>query len=177
MRRVPLLLLAVALWSTPLLAQTPAQRVKLISLTFDHWRGWASGPSLLRPTLRLTMYSHRRPGFELAAVVFPDGISIKPPGLLLDLQAGLVQPLAAGPVTFLPRVGPAAITAVGLLYDNDLIRIAPGIQAGLGILIPVDRKSTVRLDVTRHVYDSSYERFGVWSFGFGVSSGHRRARP
>jgi hypothetical protein len=158
----------------PAQAPAPAQRVKLVSLTFDHWRGWASGPWLLRPTLRLTRYSPRRPGVELAAVMFPDGISIYPPAVLLDLQAGLVQPVAAGPVTFLPRAGLAAVTAAGLLSDTDLIRIAPGIQAGLGILIPVDRKSALRLDVTRHLYDSPYERFGVWSFGFGVSGGLRR---
>jgi hypothetical protein len=175
-RRVPLLLLAVALWSMPLHAQAPAQRVKLVSLTFDHWRGSVSGAWPLRPTLRLTMYSPRRPGLELAAVIFPDGISVYPPAVLLDLQAGLVHPVAAGPVTFLPRVGPAALTAIGLRYDTDPIRLAPGIQAGLGILIPVDRKSDLRLDVTRHVYDSSYERLGVWSFGFGVSGGLRRPR-
>jgi hypothetical protein len=79
-------------------------------------------------------------------------------------------------VTFLPRVGPAAITALGLLADGGLIRIIPGVQAGLGILVPVDRKSTVRLDVSRHVYKSSYGNFRVWSFGFGVSGRLRRTR-
>jgi hypothetical protein len=159
----------------PALAQSPPQRVKLVGLTFDHWRG-ASGPALLRPTLRFTTYSPRRPGAEFAVVVFPDGISIQPPGVLLGLQGGLTQPIAVGPVTLLPRAGAAAITALGLLADGDLIRIVPGVQAGLGMLIPVDSKSCVRLDVTRHVYESSYGNFGVWSFGFGVSGGLRRAR-
>jgi hypothetical protein len=109
-------------------------------------------------------------------VIFPDGISIHPPGVVLGLQAGLTQPIALGPVTFLPRGGAAALTAVGLLADNDLIRIVPGVQAGLGMLIPVDRKSSVRLDVTRHVYRSSYGNLGVWSFGFGVSGALRGAR-
>ena len=175
MRPLPLLLLAVALTPVPALPQTPAQRVKLVGLTFDHWRG-ASGPALLRPTLRLTMYSPRGLGAEFAAVVFPDGISFQPPGVLLGLQGGVVQPISVGPVTLLPRAGGAALTALGVLADSKLIHIVPGVQAGLGVLLPVDRKSMLRLDVTRHVYHSSYDDFGVWSFGFGVSGGLRRPR-
>jgi hypothetical protein len=169
-RHLPLLLLLPALTSVPALAQSPPQRVKLVALTFDHWRG-ASGPALLRPTLRFTTYSARRPGAEFAAVIFPDAISIQPPGVVLGFQGGLTQPMAVGPVTFLPRAGAAAITSLGLLADGDLIRIIPGVQVGLGMLVPVDRKSTVRLDVTRHVYKGSYNNFSVWSFGFGVSGG------
>jgi hypothetical protein len=173
-RHLPLLLLAVTLTPSPAVAQTPAQRVKLIGLTFDHWSG-ASSPALLRPTLRFTTYSPRGPGAEFAAVVFPDGISIQPPALLLGLQGGVVQPITVGPVTFLPRAGGAALTLMGLLADK-LIHIVPGVQAGLGVLIPVDRKSTLRLDVTRHVYHSSYDDIGVWSLGFGVTGGLRRTR-
>jgi hypothetical protein len=174
-RHLPPLLLALALTSPPALAQTSPHQVKLVGLTFDHWRG-ASGPALLRPTFRLAMFSRRGPGAEFAVVVFPDGISIVPPGVLLGLQGGVAQPVAVGPVTFLPRAGAAALTAVGLLADGRFVRIFPGVQAGLGILIPVDRKSVLRLDLTRHVYDSSYDNVRVWSFGFGVSGGLRRAR-
>jgi hypothetical protein len=174
-RPLPLLLLAVALTPVPAISQTPAQRVKLVAFTFDHWRG-ATGPALLRPTLRFTTYSPRGPGAEFAAVVFPDGISIQPPGVLLGLQGGVVQPITVGPVTLLPRAGGAALTALGLLADSKLIHIVPGVQAGLGVLIPVDRKSTLRLDVTRHVYRSSYDDLRVWSFGFGISGGLRRTR-
>ena len=168
-----LLLLVLVLTSVPVLAQHPPRRVKLVGVTFDHWRG-ASGPALLRPTLRLTTYTPSRPGIELAAVIFPDGISVQPPGVVLGLQAGLTQAVGVGPVTLLPRAGAAAITTVGLLSDSDLIRIRPGVQAGLGMLIPVDRKSSVRLDVSRHVYRSSPRDHGVWSFGFGVSGRPRR---
>lgn len=172
MRHLILLLAVSALTSMPAPAQSSPQRVKLLGFTLDHWRG-ASGPALLRPTLRFTTYSPRRPGAEFAAVIFPDGISLQPPGMVLSLQGGLTQPIAVGPVTFLPRAGAAAITAFGLLANGDLIRILPGVQAGLGMLIPVDRKSCVRLDVTRHVYKSSYTNLGVWSFGFGVSGALR----
>ena len=175
MRHFPVLLLLLPLTSMPAPAQGPPRRVELVALTFDHWRG-TSGPALLRPTLRFTMHSPRRPGAEFAVVVFPDGISIQPPGVLLGLQGGLTQPVAVGPVTMLPRAGATAITALGLLADGDLVRIVPGVQIGLGILVPVDRKSSVRLDVTRHGYASSSGNFGVWSIGFGVSGGLRRTR-
>jgi hypothetical protein len=167
----------LALASVPAQAQSPPQqRVKLVGFTLDHWRG-ASGPALLRPTLRFTMCPPSKPGVEFAVVAFPDGISIRPPAVLFGLQGGLTQPVAVGPVTILPRVGAAAITALGLLPDNDFIRIAPGVQAGLGVLVPVDRKSTIRLDVTRHVYRSSaYGGFHVWSFGLGVSGRFPRTR-
>lgn len=168
-----LLALVLALPSVPALAQGPPPRIKLVGFTFDHWRG-ASGPALLRPTLRLTTYTPGRPGIELAAVIFPDGISIQPPAVALGLQVGLTQAVGVGPVTLLPRAGAAAITTVGLLSGSDLIRILPGGQAGLGMLIPVDLKSSVRLDVTRHVYRSSSGDSGVWSFGFGISGRPRR---
>jgi hypothetical protein len=174
LRRLLLLLAVFALTSIPALAQSSPQRVKLLGFTLDHWRG--SGPALLRPTLRFTTYSSRRPGAEFAAAVFPDGISLQPPGMVLGLQGGLTQPIFVGPVTFLPKAGAAAITAFGLLANGDLIRIIPGAQAGLGMLIPVDRKSRVRLDVTRHVYQSSNTNLGVWSFGFGVSGALRGTR-
>lgn len=175
MRHLTLLPLLLALTSATAPAQAPPQRAKLVGFTLDHWRG-AEGPALLRPTVRFTTYPRRGPGAEFAAVVFPDGISVHPPAVLFGLQAGLTQPLAAGPVTLLPRAGAAAITALGLLSDSDLIRIVPGVQAGLGILVPVDRRSSIRLDLTRHAYRSSYGNFRVWSFGVGVSARPPRIR-
>jgi hypothetical protein len=47
-------------------------------------------------------------------------------------------------------------------------------QAGLGLLIPVDRKSALRLDVTRHRYRTSSFGQSVWSLGVGFAAGRRR---
>jgi hypothetical protein len=107
--------------------------------------------------------------------MFPDGISFDPPALAVGLQAGVTQPVRAGPLTLLPRVGAAGIAFAGILGDR-LFHLVPGIQAGLGLLIPVDQKSTLRLDVTRHRYSRDGYRESGWSFGFGVAGGTRRSR-
>ena len=173
MRFVPLLLLALASAFTQAHAQARPERTRLNGVTFDHWRG-AMGPALLRSTLRLTTYAGRGPGADLALVVFPDGISIKPPILRVGLQAGLAQPVSVGPATLLPKAGVAAIVSAGLLSDNRFLQLLPGMQAGLGLLIPVDRKSALRLDVTRHRYRTSSFGQSVWSLGVGFAAGRRR---
>lgn len=165
-----LFLFATLIAAAPAAAQDSTGRVRLVGLTLDHWRG-ASGPALLRPTVRFTRYGSRGPGVELAVVTFPDGISLVPPGVVFGLQAGLVQPLRAGPVTFLAKAGVASITLAGLLPDSRLVHLIPGAQAGLGVLLPLDRKSTIRLDLTRHVYRSSGYPHRVWSVGFGFAGG------
>jgi hypothetical protein len=156
-------------------AQALPERTRLRGVTFDHWRG-AAGPALLRPTLRFTTYTGRGPGADVALVIFPDGISIKPPILTIGLQAGLAQPLPVGPATLLLKAGGAGIATAGLLSDQRLLGLVPGVQAGLGLLIPVDRKSALRLDVTRHVYRTQSYGWRVWSFGVGFAAGLRRTR-
>ena len=170
MRHLALLLLCATPMVTPARAQTPEPRIRIIGLTFDHWAG-DFGAAVLRPTFRLTTYTRKGPGVEFAAVMFPDGISLQPPGLAFGVQAGLAQPVTAGPATFLLKAGGAGIAVAGILADGKLFQLVPGVQAGLGILLPVDRKSTLRLDVTRHVYQPFGARSGVWSFGVGVAGG------
>ena len=174
MRYLVVVLLSLAL-AAPTLAQSPAGRTKLVGLTLDHWRG-SAGPALLRPTLRLTTYPERGPGADLALVFFPDAFSLHPLLLTVGPQAGLALPVRAGPVTRLLKGGAAGIASAGLLFEGGHFRLIPGAQAGLGLLLPVDSKSTVRLDVTRHVYQSSGFRLGVWSFGFGFAGGGPRVR-
>jgi hypothetical protein len=156
-------------------AQTTPERTRLHGVTFDHWRGVA-GPALLRPTLRLTTYRGKGPGVDLALVVFPDGISIKPPAVTVGLQAGLAQPIVVGPAILLLKAGGAGLTSVGLLPDQHLFQFVPGVQAGMGLLVPVDRKSALRFEVTRHAYRTSFNPPGVWSFGVGFTGGVRRNR-
>ena len=170
---LPTVALAAAL--TTAQAQTAPERTRLPGVTFDHWRG-VSGPALLRPTLRLTTYRGGGPGTDFALVVFPDGISVKPPAVTVGFQAGLAQPIAAGPAVLLLKAGGAGLVSVGLLPDQHLFQLVPGVQAGMGLLVPVDRKSALRFDVTRHAYRTSYYRYSVWSFGVGFAAGLRRNR-
>ncbi len=151
-----------------------SSRVRLLGLTLDHWNGGA-GSALLRPTLRFTTYAGRGPGAELALVFFPDGISISPPAVMFGLQAGLAQPLSAGPATVLLKAGGAGLAIAGLFGDG-LFKLVPGVQAGAGLLLPVDSKTSIRLDVTHHLYRAQGYGHRVWSFGFGLTGGLRR-RP
>ena len=167
---VPALALLAAT-AAPAPAQARAESVRLTGMTLDHWSG--AGPALLRPTLRLTKYSGRRPGADLALAIFPDAISFHPPALIVGLQAGLAQPVAIGPGALLVKVGGAGIVAAGVQAEGAFFHLVPGIHAGLGALIPVDRKSTLRLDVTRHVYRSAGASWALWSFGFGFAGGLR----
>jgi hypothetical protein len=161
----------LAATAAPAPAQARAESVRLTGMTLDHWSG--AGPALLRPTLRLTKYSGRRPGADLALAIFPDAISFHPPALVVGLQAGLAQPVAIGPGALLVKVGGAGIVAAGVQAEGAFFHLVPGIHAGLGALIPVDRKSTLRLDVTRHVYRAVGRSSVLWSFGFGFAGGLR----
>jgi hypothetical protein len=174
-RHLALLLLSAGLVTLPADARAQEERVRLVGLTFDHWRG-ATGPALLRPTLRLTTYTGRGPGLDFALVIFPDGISIHPPAVVLGLQAGVAQPVPAGPATLLLKAGAAGIAAAGLLGDSRLFHLVPGVHAGLGLLVPVDSKSSLRFDVTRHLYDIPGHGRSFWSFGVGFAAGLRRGR-
>jgi hypothetical protein len=173
MRSLALLALLGVLGAGPLVAQAPAERVRLSGMTLDHWRG--TSIAHLRPTLRLTSYSRRGPGADLALVIFPDGISFSPPALVLGLQAGLAQPVPLGPATLLLKGGGAGIVLGAISAEGPLLRLAPGLQAGLGLFVPVDSKSILRLDLTRHVYRSNGHSYDVLSFGIGFAGGRRRA--
>ena len=172
MRYLLLLLLGAAL-AVPASAQSSGGRTRLVGLTLDHWRG-STGPALLRPTLRLTTYRTRGLGADFALTFFPDGFSLYPPLLTAAPQVGVALPLRAGPVTVLLKGGAAGIASAGLFGGGGVFRLIPGVQGGLGLFIPVDRKSIVRLDLTRHAYRSSGYSLGVWSVGFGVAGGLRR---
>jgi hypothetical protein len=169
------LILALALGVTvamPTAAQNTT-RTRLQGLTFEHWQG--TGSAFLRPTLRFTTYPSRGLGFDFALTVHHDDMSFYPPLLTVGPQIGLTLPLHAGPVTLLLKGGPAGIVSLGLL-ENPLFRIEPGAHAGLGVIVPIDRKSSVRLEVGRHLYDAFPYGPRLWSFGFGVTGGLRRSR-
>jgi len=165
LRRLAVLL---PLLITPLAAQQPAGPLRLRGITFDHWDG-AGGAAFLRPTLRATNLTRGPLGSDFALVMFPDGISFRPPVITVGLQAGLAYRIGVGPVSLLPRVGGAAIVVAGV-GGEQLLHVVPGVQWGLGLLVPVDAKSLVRVDLTRHLYTSDGRTAGFWSVGFGFAA-------
>jgi hypothetical protein len=162
------------LLTVPLAAQEPTGSLRLRGITFDHWDG-AGGAALLRPTLRATNLIRGPLGSDFALVMFPDGISLRPPVVTVGLQAGLARRVAVGPVSLLPRGGGAAIIVSGAGREQ-MLHVIPGVQWGLGLLVPVDAKSLVRFDLTRHLYTSNGFTVGFWSVGFGFAAPRRAAR-
>jgi hypothetical protein len=162
-RRLATLLL---LLSSPLMAPE-APSVRRRGLTLDHWTG-AAGPAILRPTYRHTDLPIGRPGLDRAVAMFPDGMSLRPPLVTADVQIGLAQQIHLGPVSLLLKGGGAALVSAGLLGDR-LLRVIPGVHAGLGLLLPVDARSMLRADLTRHVYTSDGRTVAMWSVGAGLA--------
>ena len=168
MRALRWLAALLPLLTAPVVAQEPAGSLRLQGITFDHWDG-AGGAAFLRPTLRATNLIRGPLGSDFALVLFPDGFSLKPPHLTAGPQAGLTYRIAMGPVSLLPRGGGAAIVSVGAGGER-LAHVIPGVQWGLGLLVPVDAKSLIRLDLTRHLYVSDGRSVGFWSVGFGFAA-------
>jgi hypothetical protein len=155
----------LAFLTAPLAAQEPDGPLRLRGVTFDHWDG-AGGPAILKPTLRATSLTRGSLGSDFALVFFPDGISFRPPIVTAGLQAGLAYRIPAGPASLLLKGGGAAIVVAGV-GGEQLLHIVPGVHWGLGLLIPLDAKSLLRADLTRHLYTSDGRTVGFWSVGFG----------
>lgn len=165
MRTLCRLAASISLLTAPLAAQAPAEPLRLRGITFDHWDG-AAGPALLRPTLRATNLTRGRLGSDFALVFFPDGISFRPPVITAGLQAGLAYRIPAGPASLLLKGGGAGIVVAGVGGEQRL-HVVPGVHWGLGLLIPLDAKSMIRADLTRHLYTNDGRTAGLWSFGVG----------
>ena len=174
MRLLRGLAVLLALLSAPLAAQQRAGPLRLRGITFDHWDG-AAGPALLRPTLRATNLTRGQLGSDFALVFFPDGISFRPPIVSAGLQVGLAYRIPAGPSSFLLKGGGAAIVVAGVGGER-LLHVVPGVHWGLGLLLPLDAKSLIRADLTRHLYTYDGRTAGVWSVGLGFAAPRRTAR-
>lgn len=173
MRSLRGLAVLFALLAPPLAAQEPAGPLRLRGITFDHWDG--AGPAFLKPTFRATNLSRGPLGSDFALVFFPDGISFRPPIITAGLQAGLAYRIPAGPTSFLLKGGGAAIVVAGVGGER-LLHVVPGVHWGVGMLIPLDAKSLIRADLTRHLYTNDGRTAGFWSFGLGFAAPRRATR-
>lgn len=151
-------------------AQEKPATLRLRGITFDHWD--AFGSALLRPTLRATNLAGGRIGPDFALTLFPDGISFRPLHLTAGIQAGAALRVVAGPASLLLKGGGAGIVAAGVAGDR-LLHVIPGLHWGLGLLLPIDAKSQVRVDLTRHLYVRERRGTSLWSIGFGFAAPRR----
>jgi hypothetical protein len=167
MRSLCRLAVLLSLLTAPLAAQEPAGPLRLRGITFDHWDGGAQ--ALFNPTLRANNLTRGRLGSDFALVFFSDGISFWPPVLTAGLQAGLAYRIPAGPASLLLKGGGAAIV-VASVGGEQMLHIIPGVHWGLGFLLPLDAKSLIRADLTRHLYTRDSRSLGLWSFGVGFAA-------
>jgi hypothetical protein len=163
-------LLAASVHTAQLAAQEKPATLRLRGITFDHWD--AVGSALLRPTLRATNLAGGWIGPDFALTLFPDGISIHPPVVTAGIQAGAALRVPAGPASLLLKGGGAGIVAAGPLNDQ-LLHLIPGLHWGLGLLLPIDAKSQIHVDLTRHLYVREGRGTSLWSIGFGFAAPRR----
>ena len=102
-------------------------------------------------------------GLDLAAGFVPDALAARV--ALLDLDVGLARALQVGPAMLVLKGGVSSFAAVG----GDANFLYPGVQAGLAIVIPLERRCGLRLDLGRSYYFPQDGPFQLWSIGVGLA--------
>jgi hypothetical protein len=112
---------------------------------------------------RASQYRPRRPGIDLGVGVFPRYLAS---GLVaVTLDAGLAQAVPVGSALLFLRGGGGALLLAGNGYGG----LAPALQAGLALVVPLDRRTGVRLDLGEHWYFFDHEAERRWSIGIGFA--------
>jgi hypothetical protein len=137
-----------------------ARSSRLTGLSVERFYGRGAPFSTL--TYRRTQLGRDAGGGDLACGLVPAALNAGV--ILLALDFGIARSLPAGPATLLLKAGTGNIVAVGLYSDFYL-----GIQAGVGVLVPLERRAHLRVDVSRRLYLSAHESFPMWSIGAGIA--------
>jgi hypothetical protein len=85
---------------------------------------------------------------------------------LLQVDAGIARALPVGPATLLLKGGVGNFLAVGSQME-----LYPGVQGGLAVILPLQKRARVRLDLTRHYYFGD-EPLALWGLGLGLAVNH-----
>lgn len=83
--------------------------------------------------------------------------------VLVEIDAGLARVQAVGPVALMLKGGVSSFVA--MIGENEFY---PGLQVGLGALVPLERRAALRLDLNRHFYFPGDGPFQLWSIGLGL---------
>jgi len=133
----------------------------VLGLSLERFGSPNEGPAAF--TFRRSRLTGAGPAEDLAVRLFPAGLSEG--AAVVGLDAGLMQTVTLGPVALFVKGGASAITYLSP-REAELL---PGLEAGLGALLRVDRHGAFRVDVTRHSFYRGGEHYGIWSFGLGFS--------
>ena len=82
---------------------------------------------------------------------------------LVEIDAGLARAQTVGPVTLMLKGGVGSFIA--MFAENEFY---PDLQVGLGAVVPLERRSALRLDLNRHFYFPGDGPFQLWSIGLGL---------
>jgi hypothetical protein len=112
---------------------------------------------------RASQFRPRSPGVDLGIGVFPRYLASGLVAVTLDL--GLAQGTRLGRSVLFIRGGGGALLLAGQGYGG----VAPALQAGLALVLPLDRTTALRLDLGQHWYLIDREAERRWSVGIGFA--------
>jgi hypothetical protein len=113
-------------------------------------------------TYRRTEASRGGFGLDLAVGLFPAALAGRTARLQVD--AGFARTQALGPVRLVLKAGMGSRLDVGPSPE-----FIPGLQAGIAAVIPVERRCSFRLDLTRRQLYLDGGSVAQWSLGVGVT--------
>lgn len=168
MRLPPRLLLAALQLATAAIdGAAQATRVNGLSMERFYHEG---GGYLVAFNYRRTSLGRSGSGLDLGVGLVPAAL----PGrvVLVPLDVGLARSLPIGPVSVLLKGGAGNLVMFGARNA-----VYPGGQAGLALLIPFQRRSHLRVDISRRIYISSEGgTVRMWSAGLGISAPEKPKR-
>jgi hypothetical protein len=112
--------------------------------------------------LRRTDLARGGSGADLAVGLVPEALGSRT--LLLQVDAGFAQALPVGPATVLLKGGMGNFLALGAQTE-----LYPGVQAGIAVVFPLQRRLKLRLDLSRHLYFPQHGPVGLWSVSIGLA--------
>jgi hypothetical protein len=127
--------------------------------SFERFGAVLEGPVAFQ--FRRSRLTRGGPAEDLAVRIFPQGL---PHGIaVIGGDAGIMQALRLGPTALFVKGIATMLTALG----PGGFEVVPGLGVGGGLLVRMDRRAALRVDVTRHTFLQGAEHYGVWSFALG----------
>jgi hypothetical protein len=116
---------------------------------------------------------------EIGISLFPSALQARALLLAPDFGAAYHLPLATlgdtatgNTATLLIKAGGSALTGLG----HDFL-FAPGVHLGGGLIVRIDDRTGVRIDVIRHYYQIDGHTEPIWSIGLGITALPRHRPP
>jgi hypothetical protein len=120
------------------------------------------GTGILGLSYRLSGIRHNALNQELGVSFFPDALRI--PALLFAPDFGAAYHVSSPSTILLLKAGGSALAGLG----QDIV-FAPGLHFGGGVVLRVDDRTGVRIDVISHYYHANGEIEPIWSLGLGLT--------